>query len=93
MYNKRNTTILSDTLMQQEQAQEMCWMDRESATGTKRKTLHLKVDGYWLPYYATQYAVPSHLVSGEGSGFATYSVLFTQGWKLVPAPQQLPDPG
>lgn len=91
MYDKGNTTILSD--MQQEQTKEMCWMDRELPTGTTRKTLHLKVNGDWLPYFATQYAVPRHLIPGEGSGFATYSVLFKQGWELVPDPQQLPDPG
>lgn len=67
---------------------QMAWLPIGGA-GDGEKVLHIKVQGRWVPYNSTPYAVTDHIMNpplqhGRPSrGFATMQKLFKQGYELI----------
>lgn len=67
---------------------QMCWLPGQ---GTNRdKILHLRTNPQqgWQPYtHFPDCAVPDCLIPGASRGYATYQVLRSRGWCLIPSSQ------
>lgn len=67
---------------------QMAWLP-VGGTGDGEKVLHIKVQGRWMPYNSTPYAVPDvqmhpPLQYGRPSrGFTTMQKLLKQGFELI----------